>query len=97
MPSSADPGKTIIVPPLKYICLSSYLAFLESACAGNFYNCADTTFQNVFFSLHPTADEPESSVQATHIIDVARTQEPPGDHPLRSLLLSPQVSWPPDD
>ena len=35
MPSSADQAKTIIVPPLKYICLSSYLAFLESACAGN--------------------------------------------------------------
>ena len=51
MPSSADPGKTIIVPPLKYICLSSYLAFLESACAGNFYNCADTTFQRCFLAF----------------------------------------------
>ena len=35
MPSSTDQAKTIIVPPLKYICLSSYLAFLESACAGS--------------------------------------------------------------
>ena len=34
MPSSADQPKTMIVPPLKQICLSSYLAFLESACAG---------------------------------------------------------------
>ena len=34
MPSSVDEAKTIIVPPLKNICLTSYLAFLESACAG---------------------------------------------------------------
>ena len=37
MPSSADQAKTIIVPPLKFICLSSYLAFLESACAGDIW------------------------------------------------------------
>ena len=36
MPSSVDQAKTIIVPPLKNICLNSYLAFLESACAGKF-------------------------------------------------------------
>ena len=48
MPSSADQAKTIIVPPLKNICLSSYLAFLESACAGNRSRYDHNLKQNCF-------------------------------------------------
>ena len=76
MPSSADQAKTIIVPPLKNICLSSYLAFLESACAGLHLDVT-TILNKLFSSLHTAAHEPEPNVQAAHLLHAARPQEPP--------------------
>ena len=90
MPSSADQAKTIIVPPLKNICLSSYLAFLESACAGNI-RCDHNSKQKLFSSLHTAAHEPEPNVQAAHLLDAARPQEPPRDDTLWRLLLRAQA------